>query len=179
MGRLPEYDYSIDVQAPVSFRTTASLVSSRSYIKAILCLFAYQQPKSFIEKRLHRAYQQRLAETGRNSKNYHHFFPRGYLQKVIEPWDPRINHVANVTIVDDYLNKRKIRDRSPSDYMSDFKVKKNEKLAQTMQTHLIDVETFGVWNDDFDTFFRKRCERIGEELSLPNHQPPGRGKRRR
>jgi len=169
VGRLPEYDYSIDVSARF-IQDNGQFSVSRSYIKAILCLFAYQQPKSFIDDSIVRISNDWLKQA--NSKNYHHFFPRGYLQKRIEPWDPRINHVANITIVDDYLNKRKIRDRSPSDYMSDFKVK-NEKLAQTMQTHLIDVETFGVWNDDFDTFFRKRCERIGEELSLRIISRPG------
>ena len=36
------------------------------------------------------------------------FFPRAYLKKRgEEAWS--INHVANITIVDDYLNKREIK----------------------------------------------------------------------
>ena len=70
------------------------------------------------------------------------------------------------------LNKRKIKARAPSDYMADFKTK-NKNLAQTMQTHLIDIETLGVWNDDFETFFRKRCERISQELGPRIISRPG------
>src|SRR5579863_7781863 len=41
----------------------------------------------------------------------------------------------------------------------------NPKLAQTMQTHLIYLDAFGIWNDDFDTFLERRCERISHELA--------------
>jgi hypothetical protein len=34
-----------------------------------------------------------------------------------------------------------------------------------MHTHLIDLETFGTWNDNFSLFLRRRCERICEELN--------------
>lgn len=130
-------------------------------MKAILCLLAFQEPKSFLDNSIVRISNDWLKQV--NSKNYHHFFPRAYLQKRI-PFDYRINHIANITIVDDHLNKRKIRDRAPADYMRDFQAR-NKHLAQTMQTHLIDLDTFGIWNNDFDTFFKKRCERISNELA--------------
>jgi hypothetical protein len=168
-GKMPEYDYSIDI-SPRFIQENGQFSASRSYIKALLCLFAHQQPKSFIDDSIVRISNDWLKQV--NSKNYHHFFPRAYLHKSIDPWDPRINHCANITIVDDFLNKRKIRDRPPSDYMKDFKAK-NKKLTQTMQTHLIDPDTFGVWNDDFDTFFRKRCEKISEELGARIIPRPG------
>ena len=47
--------------------------------------------------------------------------------------------------------------------MSEFK-NRNKKLAQTMDSHLIDIDTFGIWDDDFDRFFEKRCAKISEEL---------------
>ena len=168
-GRLPEYDYSIDI-SPRFIAENGQFSAGRSYVKAILCLLAYQEPKSFIDDSIVRISNDWLKQA--NSKNYHHFFPRAYLQKVIDPRDPRINHIANITIVDDHLNKRKIRDRAPSDYMADFKTK-NKKLAQTMNTHLIDIETFGVWNDDFDTFFQKRCEAISEDIATRIIARPG------
>ena len=54
-----------------------------------------------------------------NSKNYHHFFPRAYLTKKGEE-KFKINHILNITIVDDFLNKNKIRAKAPSKYMKEF-----------------------------------------------------------
>jgi len=96
-----------------------------------------------------------------NSKNYHHFFPKVVLnRRGVEP--RRINHIANITIVDDFLNKRKIKTRKPSDYMPEFR-QHNPNLADTMTSHLIDLET-GVWDDDYDAFFAARCKAISDEL---------------
>lgn len=159
-GKQPTYDYPIDI-TPRFIRENGQFSASRSYVKAILCLLAFQEPKSFSDNSIVRISNDWLKQV--NSKNYHHFFPRAYLQKRI-PGDYRINHIANITIVDDHLNKRTIRDRAPADYMRDFKAR-NKQLAQTMQTHLIDLDTFGIWNNDFDTFFKKRCERISSELA--------------
>jgi hypothetical protein len=97
-----------------------------------------------------------------NSKNYHHFFPKAYLKKQgYGDWPT--NHVANITIVDDYLNKRKIRANPPATYMQEFR-ESNPDLHETMKTHLIDIEKFGVWNNDYDEFLWKRCEAISKEL---------------
>jgi len=97
-----------------------------------------------------------------NSKNYHHFFPRAYLKNQQEdPW--WINHVANITIVDDYLNKRQIKAQAPSSYMKSFR-KENPDIAATMDTHLIDLDSFGVWEDDYDLFLRERCKLIARKL---------------
>lgn len=41
----------------------------------------------------------------------------------------------------------------------------DKKLAETMRTHLIDLQTFGIWDDDFDTFFKNRCDWISRELA--------------
>jgi hypothetical protein len=157
---LPEYDYPIDTSSRF-IEDNGQFGVSRSYIKALLCLLAYQEPKSFVDNSIVRISNDWLKQV--NSKNYHHFFPRAYLQKRI-PDDPRINHIANITIVDDHLNKREIRARAPSDYMSDFKAH-NKKLAETMRTHLIDLQGIGIWQDDFNTFFKDRCDWISRELA--------------
>ena len=53
--------------------------TGRSFIKAILCLYAYQQPESFASGAKVRVANDWLKRA--NSKNYHHFFPRSYLAK--------------------------------------------------------------------------------------------------
>ena len=78
--------------------------------------------------------------------------------------EERINHILNITIVDDFLNKREIKDSPPSTYMARFKTE-NPKLAETMKTHLItDLDEFGVWNDNYDKFFEKRADIISKEI---------------
>jgi hypothetical protein len=75
-----------------------------------------------------------------------------------------INHILNITIVDDFLNKRQIKTKAPSQYMAEFQ-KKNPKLVASMKTHLInDLTQFGVWDDDYDKFFNERAQAVSKEL---------------
>ncbi len=135
--------------------------SNEAFCKAILCLYAHYQPRRFntdapvtIDNRW-----LRLA----TSKNYHHFFPKAYLAKQGVDED-HANSVLNITLVDDYLNKREIGAKPPSDYMEQFK-RRNDKLAETMRTNLIDdLDVFGVWTDDYQAFIEKRGERVLAEL---------------
>ena len=158
-GKLPEYDYPIDTTA--EFVTNNGWFSvSRSYVKAVLCIFAYHQPKSFVDHSLVNINNDWLKRA--NSKNYHHFFPKAYLKKQgIE--DARANHVANITIVDDFLNKRLIKQQAPATYMKSFQ-KSNPDLKKTMKTHLIRLDTSDVWENDYDRFFSRRCRAIAKQI---------------
>ena len=102
-----------------------------------------------------------------SSRNYHHFFPKAYLEKKISDWDDRYfwaNHILNITIVDDYLNKREIGAKSPSAYMSKFQ-KHNPEIDDTMKTHLInDLEAFGIWEDDYEKFINSRAKALSKEI---------------
>lgn len=158
-GKLPSYDWAINPS--VEFITdNGEFKTSRSYIKAILCILTFLQPRSFGDHDhivnvsndwLHRS----------DSKNYHHFFPKAYLKKA--GWEDWANHIANITIVDDHLNKREIGAKPPSSYMKQFS--KNERLGDTMETHLIgDMHDFGVLENNYDLFFDKRLERISREI---------------
>lgn len=158
-GRLPEYDYPVNV-TPQFIQANGTFSAGRSFIKAILCLLAYQEPKSFIDNSIVRISNDWLKQA--NSKNYHHFFPQAYLRRLGREMPPS-NHIANITIVDDFLNKRKIRDKAPSAYMRDF-AGKNPELRQTMATHLISLDTSGTWEDDYEVFFRHRTQLISDHL---------------
>lgn len=159
-GTEPDYE-GLDLSLTAdSIESDGYFNAGRSFIKAILCLYAYQQPESFASGAKVRVANDWLKRA--NSKNYHHFFPRAYLERRDYTfW--YINHIANITIVDDYLNKRVIRAKAPSVYMEAFR-KENPHLDDTMKTHLIDIDTFGVWEDDYDRFFRERCKVIARKL---------------
>lgn len=158
-GKLPSYDRAINPS--VEFITeNGEFRTGRSYIKAILCILTFLQPRSFGDYdhivNVSNDWLQRS-----NSKNYHHFFPKAYLKKA--GWDDWANHIANITIVDDHLNKREIGAKAPSSYMKQFF--KNEKLIETMKTHLIgDLSDFGVLENDYDSFFDKRLSLISKEI---------------
>lgn len=156
---LPDYDWTIDISCD-SILNNGWFSAGRSYIKAILCIYAYQQPKSFNDNSIVNISNNWLKQA--NSKNYHHFFPKSYLEKKNIDYF-KVNHIANITIVDDFLNKREIGSKSPAVYMRKF-IKQNEDIDTTMKSHLINLETFGVLDNDYDKFFNERIKAIHKEL---------------
>jgi hypothetical protein len=132
-----------------------------AFCKAILCLYAYHVPHSFKDDSLVQMDNSWLKVS--ISKNYHHFFPKAFLRnKGLPNW--QINTILNITIVDDHMNKREIRTNPPSKYMKTFK-KTNKKLAETMKSHLIiDLDTFGIWENDYETFLEQRGKVVLKEL---------------
>jgi hypothetical protein len=155
----PDYEWGIDI-SPEFIKRHGWFSTGRSYIKAILCIYAYHEPKSFIDNSKVKIGNDWLKVA--SSKNYHHFFPKDYLKKHGKE-DADINNVLNITIVDDFLNKRKIKTKAPSEYMKEFR--KNPKLDTTMKTHLInDLTKFGIWDDNYDSFIKERAQAVSKEL---------------
>lgn len=161
--KLPRYEWAVDV-SPEFIKDNGQFSASRAYIKSILSIYAYHQPKSFIDDSLVNIGNYWLKQA--NSKNYHHFFPKAFLNKKLD-WEYKdfyINHILNITIVDDFLNKREIGAKSPSRYMKAFK-KSNKDLEATMKSHLImDLDRFGVWSDDYSAFFDQRAKALSRDL---------------
>ncbi len=159
-GSSPDYDWGIDV-SPEFLVENGWFNAGRSFTKAILCIMAYQQPLSFNDNGIVNISNYWLKQA--NSKNYHHFFPRAFLRKAGVSED-EANNIVNITIVDDYLNKREIGAKPPSKYMKKFE-DSNPDLAKTMKTHLIGkLETFGILDDDYETFIRERSKAISKQL---------------
>ena len=157
---LPKYDWAIDTSTDFIINN-GWFSAGRSYIKAILAIMAYHQPKSFVDNSIVNINNGWLKQA--NSKNYHHFFPKAYLKKQGEE-EFYINHIVNITIVDDFLNKRKIKAKAPSVYMAEF-IKVNPLIKETMATHLIgDFEKFGITTDDYELFFNQRAKLISDEI---------------
>lgn len=159
-NKTPDYDWKIDTSAEYLIEN-GWFSTGTSFIKAILCIMAYQRPLSFNNNGIVRINNDWLKQS--NSKNYHHFFPKAFLKK--NGVDKIFaNNILNITIVDDYLNKREIGAKSPSQYMKKFKTS-NPELTETMKTHLIgDLTEFGIWDNDYNTFIHKRAEIISKEI---------------
>lgn len=137
---------------------------SSAYVKGLVCLLAAQKPRSFADGAEVIIDNAWLSQS--NSKNYHHFFPKAYMKKqnsLIS--EDMVNHIANITIVDGYLNKAVIKDKAPSEYMAKFI--KNPNLNEVMKTHLIDnLDEFGILRDNYNIFFKKRIEAIQKQLRI-------------
>ena len=159
-GELPSYDSPIDTSEEF-IKNNGGFSTGRSYIKAILCVYAYHQPKSFNDNSLVNIDNSWLKQA--NSKNYHHFFPKAWLAKQKED-DFYINHILNITIVDDYLNKKEIGAKPPSKYMEKFE-RGNPNIKMAMETHLIgDFDSFGIVDNDYDKFFDERAKMVSKEI---------------
>ena len=160
-GKTPNYpiaDLSIDAKAIAE----TSFSSGNAYCKAILCLLAYQQPKSFDTNGIVILDNSNLKIA--TSRNYHHFFPKAYLNTADPDKDP--NLIANITLIDGYSNKHRIGKKAPSRYIGKF-AKGNKSLAKTLRTHLIhDMDAYGVKADDYDTFIAHRARAIALALNV-------------
>lgn len=104
-GELPSYDWSIDTSDEF-IKNNGWFSAARSYIKAILCIYAYFQPKSFNDNSIVNISNYWLKQA--NSKNYHHFFPKAHLRKQ-NYGEFRINHILNITIVDDFSTRERLK----------------------------------------------------------------------
>jgi hypothetical protein len=158
-GHLPEYDYGVDTSADFILRN-GDFRTGKAFIKTLLCLLAAEQPRCF--KTGGHVILNNALLARQNSKNYHHFFPKSYLKKRPEITRPA-NHIGNITLVGAHINKNEIRANKPSLYVAGFAAT-NGKIDECLATHLIDLQSMGVMEDDYETFLLQRCDRLSAKL---------------
>lgn len=135
--------------------------TGNAFCKSILCIFAYNQPRSFDTDGIVNLDNSNLKIA--SSRNYHHFFPKKYLENNHKDVEP--NLIANITLIDGYSNKYKIGKRPPSEYISSFS-EDNTQMENTLKSHLISsAEEFGINEDDYNKFILKRAEEISKSLT--------------
>ena len=158
----PKYDEPVDISVDF-IRNHGFFATGSAFIKGMLCLLAYQQPLSFKNNASVRISNDYLKQA--NSKNYHHFFPKAYMQKAHPEIEYGIiNHIGNITIVDDFLNKREIRDNAPSIYIGRF-CKENHNLETALNSHMISAQSdWGVFENDYLKFLQNRLTWFSKEL---------------
>jgi hypothetical protein len=157
-SKRPDYDeMKINLSSPDDLINT-NFSAGNSFCKAILCLLAYQDPKDFQDNGKVILDNSWLKVA--NSKNYHHFFPKAYLR---EQKIDNANSLMNITFVSDHLNKRKIGSKAPSLYIGEFAAQ-NEKISQTLTSHLIELEGFGIESNDYQVFLKNRATKVFKEL---------------
>jgi hypothetical protein len=134
--------------------------AGNSNVKAILCLFAAQKPRNLDDDSDVILDNSNLKIA--SSRNYHHFFPKAYVNKHFKDSEP--NMVANITLIDAASNN-KIRAKAPSFYVEKFK-NSNTELASSLKSHLIGCQKdFGILEDDYEKFIRQRSAAIAGALN--------------
>ena len=76
-GRQPTYDWEVDTSAE-SIKKNGSFATGRAYIKTLLCLLSSKGPLSLRDNSTVNISNDWLTRS--NSMNYHHFFPKAFLQ---------------------------------------------------------------------------------------------------
>lgn len=134
--------------------------AGNSNVKAILCLFAAQKPRNLDDDSDVILDNSNLKIA--SSRNYHHFFPKAYVNKHFKDSEP--NMVANITLIDAASNN-KIRAKAPSFYVKEFK-NSNSKLTSSLKSHLIGSQKdFGILEDNYEKFIEKRSKAIADALN--------------
>jgi hypothetical protein len=160
-GQTPNYPKT-ELKVAATAIAETWFAAGNAYCKAVLCLLAYQQPKSFDTGGLVILDNSNLKIA--SSRNYHHFFPKAYLAKASPDNEP--NLIANITLIDGYSNKHRIGKKAPSKYIKEFS-KDNKTIATALETHLVnDIVDFGVTSDDYASFIDRRSLAIAEALNV-------------
>ncbi|RYM70080.1 GmrSD restriction endonuclease domain-containing protein [Serratia liquefaciens] len=134
--------------------------AGNSNIKAILCLFASHKPRNLDDDSDVILDNSNLKIA--TSRNYHHFFPRKYVESHCPSMEP--NLIANITLIDAASNN-KIRAKAPSRYINELNTG-NSKLKSSLRSHLINSpKGFGIMEDDYEKFIEKRSAAIAEALN--------------
>lgn len=97
-----------------------------------------------------------------NDKEYHHFFPKGYLAKN-GIGQRKSNAIANIVFLTSHSNIQ-IRDKAPSEYLNEIAAKVGaDVLRQRLSSLLISEEAFqAAMNDDYDQFLKVRAADLQE-----------------
>lgn len=139
--------------------TTRQFRSNNAHAKLLAIILAHREPVDFLTgQRIDTA----NALSWANQKEFHHLFPRDYLEnKGIAR--QRINSLANIVMLTSESNKR-ISNRAPSDYLRDVVAAAADagvELQTWLERNLVSSEAFEAAKaDNFELFLSLRARTI-------------------
>lgn len=134
--------------------------SNNAHSKALAIVLAYHKPIDLLSGQ---EIDVSAALAWVNAKEFHHFFPRAYLESKKVPAS-RANSLANIVMLTSATNKA-ISDRAPSDYLKDVQTAAGSALVSWLDSHLISREAFdAALSDDFESFLALRQISIHEAI---------------
>ncbi len=132
-----------------------------AYIKGMIGMLMSLGPKSLKKNSLVTFDEKWASKSDKN--NYHHFFPQKMENQIWNNNEP-VNNICNIILCDASTNQIDIGNKRPSQYIPEFE-KINKELEGTLKSHLIlDIEKFGVLEDNFDLFIKERAKTMIKEI---------------
>jgi hypothetical protein len=146
-----------DVSKPNSdIWVTRTFRLNNAHAKLLAIVLAHHHPIDLLTGQ-HIDTTQALARI--NIKEFHHFFPRAYLEKRGEP-QQKINSLANFVMLSSASNKL-ISDQAPSAYLKEVERAAGSHLNSWLSSNLISQRCFEAGKaDDFERFISLRAEAI-------------------
>jgi hypothetical protein len=142
--------------------TTQQFRSNAAHSKILILLLAFHRPIDLLTSQ--------KIDTGDalfhgNTKEFHHFFPRDYLNSKGVP-NRKANVLGNFIMLTAASNKR-ITNRAPSDYLKEVVVALGSKLDEVLAANLISPAAFeAAMSDDYDAFLVERSKTITAAVSV-------------
>ena len=141
-NKKPTYDEGVDISVQ-HLDQKGEFSTSSAIAKGILCILCTKTPKSFKDGANIKISNDWLLQS--NSKNYHHFFPKKYMQNKQHRTD-KVNHIANITIFDSETNQE-IKANAPATYIKWYS--DNPNFKKILLSHFIgDLDKFGILSND-------------------------------
>ena len=140
--------------------------------KMMLVLFKSKQPKDF--------YSGVLPSKEGTKKTFieeHHIFPtnsnigKNIIEKYASINDNIINNIANITLITKETNTKRISNKNPSVYISEFleekrDLKQEDLFYEYLETHFINKVMVGyLLDNDFESFIISRTKLIYEYMN--------------
>ncbi len=134
--------------------------SNNAHSKTLAIVLAYHKPIDLLSGQ---EIDASAALAWVNAKEFHHFFPRAYLEGKKVPAS-RANVLANIVMLTSATNKT-ISNRAPSDYLKDVQTAAGPALESWLGSHLISMDAFNAaLADDFEKFLAFRQIAIHEAI---------------
>jgi hypothetical protein len=149
--KLGEFDLSLEQSFFIKNTFLLSSVATRTFI----LLLAQGKPLNFIQG-TNIALEKVLSQS--NRKEFHHIFPKAYLEKSGKYDAKQINCLANFSILA-RTDNNKINNKAPSIYKNEMPPT-DQKLREILSTHFCPVEMF---NDNYDNFLNLRAKLLLEK----------------
>lgn len=140
--------------------TSRAFRANGAHAKSLAILLSYSQPIDLLTgQQIDTA--KALAWT--NVKEFHHFFPREFLNKS-GTMPSRINCLANIIMLTSASNKA-ISARAPSDYLQDTSKAAGAEVMRWLSSNMISQGAYeAALKDDFDAFLSERRNTINEAI---------------
>ena len=159
-------DGEVPVQEPITLSPKAIVENGRfmlssAYVKGMLCLMAQNKPQSFGVGRTINITNDAVSSSAK--RQYHHFFPtKSAAIKENTSYAAMVNNVVNIVFMDAVTNDQ-ISNRNPSDYVGQFNGE-NPDFAAALDSHYIEVNGYGLENDEFHIFLNARSRAMYNKL---------------